>query len=106
MQILPVTTPLLKEGDDLASVLADTTQIEENDILVVSSKAVATVEGAAIDLSTITASEQAHSLCTHGTKTPEHYQVIIDETARMNGECIQSSFGIILTELKPNGMKE
>ncbi|MDA0376513.1 MAG: coenzyme F420-0:L-glutamate ligase [bacterium] len=106
MYILPIKTPILKAGDNLASILLDHADIADGDILVISSKAVATVEGAAIKLDSVDASAEAKDLAVGNSKSAEYYQVVLDETARMNGTVIQSVYGIILTELKPNGMHE
>ena len=56
MEILPIKTPILKAGDNLASVLMEHGDIRDGDIVVISSKAVATVEGAAINLSDVSVS--------------------------------------------------
>lgn len=106
MYILPIKTPILKAGDNLASILLDHADIADGDIVVISSKAIATVEGAAIKLDSVDASAEAKDLAMGNSKSAEYYQVVLDETARMNGTVIQSVYGIILTELKPNGMHE
>ena len=106
MELLPITTPVLKAGDDLASILMRAGDILDGDIVVVSSKAIATVEGAAIHLDDVTVSSEAAQLGEAHSKPGAYYQVVLDETARMNGKVIQSVSGIVLTELKPDGMKE
>ena len=106
MEIIAISTPILKSGDDLARILMDTSDIRDGDIIVVSSKAIATVEGAAIDLTNVTSSKEAQSIGKEHNKSAEYYQVVLDETARMNGKVIQSVNGIVLTELKPDGMNE
>ena len=59
MQIIPIQTPLLQRGSDLATEILKNITFEPGDILVVSSKAVATVEGAAVSLATLTPSVAA-----------------------------------------------
>ncbi|PIR53763.1 coenzyme F420-0:L-glutamate ligase [Candidatus Peregrinibacteria bacterium CG10_big_fil_rev_8_21_14_0_10_42_8] len=104
MEILPIITPLLKPGDDLAHILMERGGIAEGDIVVISSKAVATTEGAAIDLSSVVAEKEAMDLRKKYDKTAQYYQAIINETKRMNGQFIQTVDGIVLTELRPDGM--
>ena len=106
MEILPIITPLLQEGDNLADILRERGDIAEGDIVVVSSKAIATVEGTAIALADIEASKEAKALGKKYDKEPAYYQAVINETSRMNGTIVQSVNGVVLTELKPNGMKE
>jgi len=106
MQVTAIKTPMLQAGDSLASILMNVGDIRDGDIVVISSKAIATVEGAAIKLDSVDASAEAKDLAMGNSKSAEYYQVVLDETARMNGTVIQSVYGIILTELKPNGMHE
>lgn len=106
MEILPIRTPLLQEGDNLADILMTIGNISEGDIVVVSSKAFATVEGAAFALDTLTPSAKATELAKTHTKSAVHYQAVINETKRMNGVIIQTNNGVVLTELKPNGIGE
>ncbi len=107
MKVIGIQTPVLKSGDNLSKVLLENSQIELRDIICISSKALATVEGAAIDLQTLQVCNEAKKLSEeHGaSKSPEFYQAVIEETARMNGTIIQSVAGVVLTELKPKGME-
>lgn len=86
MEVLPIHTALLEEGDDLASILGDNADLQDGDILCISSKAVATVEGAAM-------------LCDDFDDAVER------EAKRMNGTVIRSTHGVMLTELSPDGME-
>ncbi len=106
MEIIDIQTPILNSEDNLESILMDAADIHDGDILVISSKAVATIEGAAMHLDTVSASKEAIDLAEGHNKSAEYYQVVLDETQRMNGTVIQSVQGIVLTELKPDGMKE
>jgi len=106
MEILPIITPLLQEGDNLADILRERGDIAEGDIVVVSSKAIATTQGAAIALADIEANEEAQALGKKYDKEPAYYQAVINETKRMNGSIIQSVNGVVLTELRPEGMTE
>lgn len=106
MEILPIHTPLLQRGDALADILAERGKIAEGDIVVVSSKAIATTEGAAMNLDDISVTEEAEALAKQYGKPGNYYQAVLNETARMNGTIIQAVNGVVLTELKPNGMSE
>ena len=108
MQLLPIKTPTLKAGDDLGLILKKSGKIHDGDIVVVSSKAVATAEGAAINLSAVDVTDEARALAkqTGTQKTVEHVQAILNETKRMNGRIVVTSHGIMLTELQPDGFTE
>jgi coenzyme F420-0:L-glutamate ligase/coenzyme F420-1:gamma-L-glutamate ligase len=104
MQILPIATDLIKEGDDLASLLYE--DLQDGDIVVVSSKAVATVEGAAIELSSLEISDEAREWSEKFGRSPEIRQAILNETKRMHGKLCPSKTDILLTELKPDGLEQ
>lgn len=108
MNILPIHTDVLQSGDNLVEILLGKNVIEAGDIVVLSSKAMATVEGAAINLSTLTISDEARALAKESQTEKElsHLQAIIEETERMNGRIIIANHGILLTELHPDGMQE
>ncbi|MCF7844359.1 MAG: coenzyme F420-0:L-glutamate ligase [Kiritimatiellales bacterium] len=106
MHLIPITTPLLKEGDDLISILISNTEFKEGDILAISSKAIATVEGAAIKLGNIKVTKEAEELSEHCGKTPVLRQAMLDETARLNGKVVGKCEHAVLTEVKPYGLEE
>ena len=106
MLLIPITTPILNAGDDLATILSENSEIRAGDIIVISSKAIATVEGAAIELGTLSISPQAIDLSRRFSKTPALYQAVLDETARMHGTVIPAVNGFVLTQLKPDGMTD
>lgn len=105
MLLLPIPTPILKPGDDLAKILHDAGMIEPGDIIVISSKAVATVEGAAVELSRIKPGKQAEKLSKTCRQDPHYTQAVLDETKRMNGSVVGTCPWALLTSLKPKGMK-
>lgn len=106
MEILPICTPILKTGDELAIVLRECSDIQPTDILVVSSKAVATCEGAARNLSDVSVTNIAQKLSDTSTgKSAAYYQAVLEEASRMNGAVVQNVHGIVLTELSPEGME-
>lgn len=105
MEILPIATPLLQAGDDLARMLAKTTTWQEDDILVISSKAIATVEEARIDLSAVTPSPEAKAWAAKSGRSAAFRQAALDETKRLNGTVAGGGPLAMLTELKPDAME-
>lgn len=106
MLILPITTPLLKANDDLVKILLEKSELQEHDILVISSKAIATIEGAAINLAMMKPTAKAKKIAKSCKQTPEFSQAILNETTRMNGEVLGVCPYAVLTLLKPDGIKE
>lgn len=104
MQILGIKTPLLKQGDDLAALFAKE-QLRDGDIIVISSKAVATVEGAAIDLQTLEISPEAEEWAVRSGRSAAFRQAVLNETVRMHGKVVASTLQLMMTELFPEGME-
>lgn len=104
MLILPIQTPVLKKDDDLALILKDHRDIEDGDIVVISSKAVATVEGAVIDLGLLQITEEAKNWAKKSDLLPPFTQAILHETERLHGKIIGDCPKALLCELKPDGL--
>ncbi|MFA6523456.1 MAG: coenzyme F420-0:L-glutamate ligase [Candidatus Peribacteraceae bacterium] len=105
MQIIPITTRVLKEGDDLAAIFKSCAEFRAGDIIVVSSKAVATVEGAMLDLSKYKPTSEARKLAVStGHRSPQFIQAVLEETERLHGRVTGACPGALLTEVKPDGL--
>ncbi|TSC58497.1 MAG: hypothetical protein Greene041619_507 [Candidatus Peregrinibacteria bacterium Greene0416_19] len=105
MLLLPIPTPLLRPGDDLATIVAEEAMFEPGDIIAISSKAVATVENAFIDLRTIEPTEEAREWSRKtGHRSPAFCQAVLDELQRLNGTVIGACPGAMLTEVAPEGL--
>ncbi|NOS67810.1 MAG: hypothetical protein HOO67_05625 [Candidatus Peribacteraceae bacterium] len=102
MLVLPIKTPVLKTGDDLAALLCAGAEILPGDIVVVSSKAVATVEGAAIDLSLITPSDAARELSEKTGRSPQFSEAVLQECRRLHGTIVGTCIGGGLTDVRPS----
>lgn len=105
MLVLPVHTPLLSRDSDLAGEILKNVRIEKGDILVISSKAIAITEGAAVDLTKILPSAEAETLSKECHQDPRFTEFVLTETQRMNGAVAGVSPHVLLTALKPQGMK-
>lgn len=108
MQLLPIHTPKLQEGDDLVSIIAQTEMLQDGDFLAISSKAVATVEGAEIDLSTVNVSDEAKEWAKRLNRNSpvEFRQAILNEVERLNGKIVSDCEHAMLAELQPSGLNE
>lgn len=104
MELIPIKTPLLQAGQDFAEILSDNATIEDGDILVLSSKAIATLEGAHISLDTIDVGAEAESWAQNQSADARFAQAVFDETLRLNGSVLKTTHGMMLTELKPEEM--
>ncbi len=101
MQMIPLKTQLLCANDDLSAVLKRTSTIQPDDIVVITSKVVATCEDAFVDLRTIGVSDKARAEAKTTGRSPEFCQAVLDETARMNGKVIGRCPGAMLCLVRP-----
>lgn len=106
MELIPIQTPILRPGDDLAAILLKHGNIQPSDIIAISSKAVAIVEGRIIDYGKIQPTPEAHPWTKRCGGSPEFRQAVLDETLRMNGRVLPGCPEAMLTELKPDGFLE
>ncbi len=104
MIILPLHTPILKHGDDLAALLLMAGPMQSGDIIAVSSKAIATVEGARIDLTNVTITADAERYAKETGRSARFIQAAIEETQRLNGQILSASPGALLTQVRPAGL--
>jgi coenzyme F420-0:L-glutamate ligase/coenzyme F420-1:gamma-L-glutamate ligase len=74
--------PELHEGENLAALIAERTELADGDVVVVAQKAVSKVEGRVVELSGIEPSEQARELAADEAD-PRRIQVILDEAAEL-----------------------
>jgi coenzyme F420-0:L-glutamate ligase/coenzyme F420-1:gamma-L-glutamate ligase len=77
--------PLIRHGDDLADILVRSLQasnltLEDDDILVVTSKIVSKAEGRMVNLATVTPSERAVELARQSEKDPRVVELMLQES--------------------------
>lgn len=105
MQLIPVPTPLIRAGDDLAVHINASVPVEDGDIVVVSSKAIATAEGAAVRLESLEPTPEAREWSQVTGRSPAFMQAVLDETAHLSGYIAGSCPGALLSELRPAGLR-
>ena len=78
---LPEITP----GDDLGRLIAERAGLQNGDVVVVAQKVVSKTEGRIVDLSTVTAGEEAKALAPGliAQPDPRFVQVVLDESVRV-----------------------
>ncbi|MGZ4256170.1 MAG: coenzyme F420-0:L-glutamate ligase [Gaiellaceae bacterium] len=82
MRILPVEgLPEIREGDDLAELIAARAKLEDGDVLVVAQKAVSKAEGRVVRLAGVEPSDEARRLA--GEEDPRRLEVILRESKRV-----------------------
>ena len=82
ISVIPVEgLPEIEPGADLAALVAERTQLEDGDVVVVAQKAVSKAEGRVVRLADVEPSDPARELAVDAD--PRHVQVILDETARI-----------------------
>ncbi len=81
--VFPVTgLPELREGDDLAALIAEKAELEDGDVVVLAQKAISKIEGRIVELADIEPSERARELA-GGEADPRRIQVILDEAVEL-----------------------
>jgi coenzyme F420-0:L-glutamate ligase/coenzyme F420-1:gamma-L-glutamate ligase len=73
--------PEIREGDDLAALIAERAQLEDGDVLVVAQKVVSKAEGRVIELAGVEPSERARELA--ADQDPRQLEVVLRESARI-----------------------
>lgn len=106
MELIAIQTPTLRPGDNLAAMFLKQGKILPGDIIAVSSKAVATVEGRTIEYKTITPGPEAKRQAKLSGQSPQFCQAILEETKRLNGRVLPGCPQAMLTELCPDGFPE
>ena len=117
MLLLPVRSPLIHPGDDLAAIVSAAAReqhppgMQRGDILVLSSKVLATAEGRIIHLASsqpdeALAGEFIRRLSEACGKTPQFCEAVLQELSRMHGRVLRTCPGAILTEVSPEGLRE
>jgi coenzyme F420-0:L-glutamate ligase/coenzyme F420-1:gamma-L-glutamate ligase len=82
IQVLPVEgLPEIREGDDLATLIAERAELADGDVLVVAQKAVSKAEGRVVRLAEVEPSNDARDLA--AGEDPRRLQVILDESVRI-----------------------
>jgi coenzyme F420-0:L-glutamate ligase / coenzyme F420-1:gamma-L-glutamate ligase len=80
--------PMVRAGDDLASLIADAAEsaglaIRDGDVVVVAQKVVSKAEGRTVDLASVVPSAEAIALAADVQKDPRIVQVVLSESVRV-----------------------
>ncbi len=95
MQIIPVTiNKEILPGDDIAELLIDSFQIQENDIVIIAQKIISKQEGRIIELNSIVPSLLSNGIGSQYSKDPRIIELILNESKRI----IRMNNGIIIVE--------
>jgi len=90
MQLFGIRTKLIEPDDDLADIILDAVLeqnlvIEDKDILAITSKAVATVQGRVVRLNSIKPSEKARKLAEKHNLAPTYIEIVLQEADEIYG---------------------
>ena len=96
LRVLPVLgLPEVREGDDLASLIAGAVALEDGDVLVVAQKVVSKAEGRVVSLGEIEPSERARELAVE-ERDARHIEAILRESARI----VRVRAGFVIAETR------
>jgi coenzyme F420-0:L-glutamate ligase/coenzyme F420-1:gamma-L-glutamate ligase len=84
--------PELREGDDLAGMIAERAELQERDVVVVAQKAISKIEGRVVRLDEVEPSSRAEELA--GDGDPRRVEVILGEAKRV----VRSRGSLLITE--------
>ena len=97
MRVLGLNMPLIKPGDDLSAMIARATEqvggLRDEDIIVISSKVVATVQGRVRELARVRPSARAKKIAAKSGQDPEFVELVLREA----GSVLNISKNVILT---------
>lgn len=97
MRVLGLSLPLVKPGDDLPEMIVDAAKqvggLRDGDVVVVSSKVVATAQGRSKELARVRPSARAKKIARRSGQTPEFVELVLREA----GQILGVSEGVILT---------
>ena len=95
LTITPVRgLPELREGDDLAGMIAERAQLEDGDVVVVAHKAISKIEGRVVRLDEVEPSARARELA--GDGDPRRVEVILGEAKRV----VRNRGSLLITETR------
>ena len=84
LHVFPLTgIPELREGDDLAAMIVERTELEDGDVVVVAQKAVSKIEGRVVRLDGIEASARAQEIAGMDGDAARRIEVILREAKRV-----------------------
>ena len=86
--------PEIGEGDDLAALIAERTELEDGDVLVISQKAVSKAEGRVRRLGEVTPGERARELAAELDKDPALVELILAESRSI----VRAERGVLIVE--------
>ncbi len=86
--------PLIKPGDDIARLIIEKTEIEDHDIVVISSTVVSKSENRILSLNNINAAEKAKIIARNNDSDPRFVQAVLDESREV---LIESPFLLVRT---------
>jgi coenzyme F420-0:L-glutamate ligase/coenzyme F420-1:gamma-L-glutamate ligase len=86
--------PELREGDDLARLIADSAELKDGDVLVVAQKAISKIEGRVVRLDDVEPSAQAREIA--GEADARRIEVILREASRV----VRTRGSLVITETR------
>ena len=90
MELLPIKTPLVKEGDNITSIILESVkkakvEIRDDDVLIVADKIVATSEGRNVVYDSVKPSIRAHRLARKYALEPAFVELVLRDADEIYG---------------------
>lgn len=95
MHVLAIRTPIIKRGDDLVNIVLKSlkehqVELEDGDVLAISSKMIATAERRTVSLRGVSPSEEARALADKYSLEPEFAELVLRESEKIYGGVYRS----------------
>ncbi len=87
--------PLIKQGDDIARLLSEKTELKEHDIVVISSTIVSKSEGRILSLDDVNVTKKAKIIAKTNDNDPRFVQAVLDESEEI---LLESPFLLVRTK--------
>ena len=87
--------PLIKKGDDIARILSERTELNEHDIVIISSTIVSKSEGRTVPLGSVKATQRAKIIAKRNDNDPRFVQAVLDESEEV---LLESPFLLVRTK--------
>lgn len=96
LQVAPVRLGPVSEGDDVASMILESADVREGDVLVVSQKIISKQEGRTVELSGVRPSLLASGIASAYGKDPRVVELVLSEARRI----VRMGHGVLITQTR------
>ncbi|MEM3739864.1 MAG: coenzyme F420-0:L-glutamate ligase [Candidatus Korarchaeum sp.] len=94
MEVIPIRTPLIREGDDVVAALISSFELRDGDVVAISDKVIAASEGRFIDYENLSPSEEALKLAMESGLEPGFAELVIRSSDAIIGTSLRTILSV------------